>query len=50
MAKLYWYCFIHQECPVCGAQDNYKVRRYGPKPKNMEDRHEHGLLSCNCLM
>ena len=29
----HWYLFITRYCPVCGAEKNYRMRFYCPKPK-----------------
>ncbi len=41
----YWYKFFIGECPVCGRDASYKVRMYGDKPRNQEDRYVY--LSCS---
>lgn len=34
MKGKYWYEFFVYYCPICGREDVYKERNYGPKPEN----------------
>jgi len=36
--KAYWYRLYFGECPVCGRDQSYRERVYGPKPKKPKDR------------
>jgi hypothetical protein len=35
----HWYKLFSGECPLCGSSTAYRVRQYGPKPENHEDRY-----------
>ncbi len=37
----YWYMHCVGECPVCGRSASYRVRVYGPKPKDARKRIVH---------
>lgn len=37
--KQHWYRIHLGECPVCGSDQGYRERVYGPPPKNREDRY-----------
>ena len=36
--KLHWYEFYISECPICGHTEEYRERRYTPKPKDIRKR------------
>jgi len=45
----HWYLVTTYYCVLCGKTEVFKERRYTPKPKRYEDRHnfhEHGCYSC----
>jgi len=44
----YWYMFKYEICPICGKEDNYKVRVYGERPKNREDRYVRTYMVGHC--
>ncbi len=35
-----WYFIYSNYCPICGRTDEWRERRYGPKPDKWEDRHQ----------
>ena len=37
--KKYWYKMYVGWCPVCGRDASYRVRVYGEKPTNPEERY-----------
>lgn len=43
----YWYEFYHEECVLCGRGDDYKIRRYTPKPKEWMERHHYEQFACD---
>jgi hypothetical protein len=36
----YWYFITIYECVLCFAEEEYRERRYTPRPKEWGDRHE----------
>lgn len=49
MAKgAHWYFIYCHECPLCGKTDEYRERRYTPRPAEYEDRHEFEVMYDNC--
>jgi len=50
--KPHWYLRHIRECPVCGADDSYRVRMYTPRPENPDERIVYGTTSqgyCGCM-
>jgi len=37
--RQHWYRMHVGECPVCGKDKSYRVRVYGPPPKDRRDRY-----------
>lgn len=47
--RKYWIQFYIAECPVCGRDMGYKIRRYGRKPKDPKRRYiNEGTAWCGC--
>lgn len=46
----YWYKIVREHCPVCGEENNYKYRVYGPKPERYEDRLEYRYINHGCYL
>jgi len=43
----YWYKYIIDECVLCGAGGEHKIRIYDePKPERDEDRYEYIQFVC----
>lgn len=38
--KRCWYFISYIECPVCGKEEEFRERRFGPRPEAYEDRHD----------
>jgi len=36
----HWYFITVYICPVCGREEEYRERRYTPRPENWEDRNK----------
>lgn len=43
----YWYFIYVTECVLCGGGDEWRERRYTPKPEKWEDRHEFSQHACS---
>jgi hypothetical protein len=39
VTRPHWYRRHVGECPVCGRDKSYRVRVYGPKPKDPRERY-----------
>ena len=37
----YWYFIRIVECPVCGRDEEYRERRYTPRPDDANERHSY---------
>ncbi len=48
--KKYWYMTVHEMCPVCGEEREYKYRVYDVKPKEITDRHQHTYINHYCYV
>lgn len=47
--QAYWYRFWLGECPLCGKDQSYKERVYGPKPEDDNERYKYsGDCWCGC--
>jgi hypothetical protein len=46
----YWYHVTLYECPVCGATDEVRERRYTKRPDDWDKRHAFEYLYCLCLL
>lgn len=44
--RKYWYFTEIVECPVCGASDTYRERRYTRKPKKLSARYKYTQQHC----
>lgn len=45
-SRPHWYEQHIDECALCGSQDRYRVRVYGPKPQNPEERYFFEQFAC----
>ena len=43
----YWYYISYHECQLCGAGEEYRDRRYTPKPKDPAKRREFNQFACD---
>ena len=43
--RKHWYFITQEECPVCGCGREYRERRYDPRPKEYEKRHDYNPMA-----
>lgn len=48
--KSHWYKIYIGECPVCGKDKSYRVRIYGKKPENSNERYVYLLNTYDYCM
>jgi hypothetical protein len=45
--RKYWYFIYYEECVLCGRNEEFRERRYTPRPEKYEDRHEFSQYACD---
>lgn len=46
--KKYWYFLTQIECVLCGRSEQYRERRYTPRPDHASNRYEFIQDACGC--